>query len=308
MIRAGRATPALNTAREYLNAKIFDRLKPVIDQGLRESNASKNSEIGLELMQIAHQAGIIADQRQVIKLKSIIPATHPQRLLLAKLIRVEGYLSPSPSLLSFVLKNYQSGIRNSPAFTKILHNATSGANTDIAPLNILIECLAKQGDVKGAEAVVETMKKAGIEPNNKTFGTLMEAYSRGRHSDKVISIWHSNPNKTPDNCQNQIAILIDSCGFNSTLDTLRREWAHIKRNTYILNENIYASYIQALLRQNDIPGATSAFLNEYCKQFEVVPTDKAPKLMRDLIKKTDLASLDSQTRDDLMTALKHLSL
>ncbi|KAJ9057076.1 hypothetical protein DSO57_1026000 [Entomophthora muscae] len=303
MIRSAKISSTIKTAREYLQANRFNHIKPIVDQGLREANACRSTEDGLELMEIAYQAGIIADQRQVIKLKSIIPASHPQRLVLARLIRVEGYLSPAPSLLSFVFKNYHTSLRNSAAYTKILHNAVSGANTDIAPLNILIEGLAKQGDVKGVGAVVETMKKAGIEPNNKTFGTLMEAYSRGRHSDKVISIWHSNPNKTPDNCQNQISILLDSCGFNSSLDILKCEWASIKRNTYILNENIYASYIQALIRQNDPQTAIAVFLNEYCKLFRVVSTDKAPKLISNVLQKSDLSFVDCKDKASLMSAL-----
>lgn len=296
----------LNLAREHLKAKMFDPLKSVISQGLIEANHQRNLDVGIELMEIAQQADLVVEHKLVSRLMKQIPKGHPYRFALAKQIRLEAYPKPSPGLMSFVFNNYHTRLRNGPIYNKILNEASSGLNKEVTPLNILMEGLAKQGDVKGVESVIEVMQKVNLEPNNQTYGAWMEAYSRGCFSEKVIEIWHTNPYKTPSNCQKQIAILLDSCGFNASLEVLKREWALLKRGVYLLNCNIYASYIQGLIRHRDYSTATSVFIDEYCKQFEVVLTDKAPKLMANLVK-DESKLLNFDRRETLLSILGQVS-
>ncbi|CAB4395735.1 unnamed protein product [Rhizophagus irregularis] len=98
------------------------------------------------------------------------------------------------------------------------------------------------------------------------YNSLMDAYNRCGYGYNVLQLWDSLviSSKESDLLVNNatVSIVLDSCGFNKQLFRLNQIWYDLKKKNFNLNQNNYASYLEALARNQKFNEAKNVLMSE----------------------------------------------
>ncbi|KAK9729398.1 hypothetical protein K7432_000279 [Basidiobolus ranarum] len=120
---------------------------------------------------------------------------------------------------------------------------------------------SKKRDFKQGVRLFEEMLSTNIKPDQFVYTMAMNCYSHCGNGEKVIELWNIVKDlPLPQKARNiSASILLDSCGLNSTFDTLRATWEGLKTSKFPLDENNFTSYIEALCKHGKYPEARRVF-------------------------------------------------
>ncbi|GES73087.1 pentatricopeptide repeat-containing protein At5g61990, mitochondrial-like [Rhizophagus clarus] len=132
----------------------------------------------------------------------------------------------------------------------------------------LIRGLGKIYDIQGVKTIHQLIR---MDLNLDEFdiviyNSLMDAYNRCGYGYDVLQLWDSLVifSKESDLLVNNatVSIVLDSCGFNKQLFRLNQIWYDLKKRNFNLNQNNYASYIEALARNQKFNEAKKVLMFE----------------------------------------------
>ncbi|ORX95770.1 TPR-like protein [Basidiobolus meristosporus CBS 931.73] len=174
----------------------------------------------------------------------------------------------------------------------------SGVRGDLTTYNILISAYCNVGDLNKALNVFDSLESKGTQPDRRIFNTLLSAcfkhnesnlafsiyqamldqkltpdqhtltilmdhYNRIGEMENVFRIWELLTRDFPKETLNtSVSVLLDSLGFNGNLDTLKHMWEKLRADGYMLDENNFSSYIEALCRFGAHDDAIKVLMHE----------------------------------------------
>ncbi|KAK9729779.1 hypothetical protein K7432_000024 [Basidiobolus ranarum] len=140
---------------------------------------------------------------------------------------------------------------------------SKGIQPDRTLYNTLISSCFKHNESDIAFDVYQSMLDQKIAPDQHTLTILMDHYNHVGEMENVFRIWEVLVADFPKETLNSsISVLLDSLGFNGNLETLTTMWKKLKAERYILDENNYSSYIEALCRFGAHDDAMKVFMHE----------------------------------------------
>lgn len=93
----------------------------------------------------------------------------------------EGII-PSALSLSYLFQMCSKLSAGDTAYQAWCKATAVGSKLDVVAGTALLNCFAKSAQISRAEQVFDEMQKAGIEPNERTYAALMDAYAKVRHN------------------------------------------------------------------------------------------------------------------------------
>mmetsp|Transcript_10684 Transcript_10684/g.32708 ORF Transcript_10684/g.32708 Transcript_10684/m.32708 type:complete len:710 (+) Transcript_10684:107-2236(+) len=121
--------------------------------------------------------------------------------------------------------------------------------------NIVLDAMARSGNVRGAQQTVNDMIKAGIEPSEVTYTTLMKLYSVANDLARVKSTFAKiqNPNAQA------YVVLLQALGRAGKVDEIIDSFDKITVKRIKRSTMVYTSLVTALVRAGDVDEAVVAF-------------------------------------------------
>ncbi|ORX91444.1 hypothetical protein K493DRAFT_317271 [Basidiobolus meristosporus CBS 931.73] len=152
----------------------------------------------------------------------------------------------------------------SPEAQQTIAAVLSSSGRSTAEYRTLIINSSKKREFKQAIELFEEMVSKNVQPDQYIYTMAMNCYSHCGNGEKVLELWKIVRGLAlPQKAKNiSVSILLDSCGLNSSFDTLQRTWEALRASKFPLDENNFTSYIEALCKHGKYAEARRVFQEE----------------------------------------------
>jgi pentatricopeptide repeat protein len=180
----------------------------------------------------------------------------------------------------------------------------NGITPDVISFNTAMKCMASGGDLKGAESLLDDMKKMGIRPNILTYNTLLKAFvsqisktyknhqSGSARAERLIG----GVEKMFEGMLNDQSIEVDIFTYNIMLDLYSRLGAVNKA------ENLLRRMLQEDSRVPPDSASLNTVIKAYANSGNENAAEQAEAILDQMLSQRGGATPDTATFNSVMSA------
>lgn len=148
----------------------------------------------------------------------------------------------APMIYNRLILLYDSLARRKSIPSILLQMKADEVVPNSSTYNILLKIKAKDHDIEGIQNVFDRMKEANIEPNERTYCILANAYTIARLYTTAESFTEATEKARKDRSWSTLEILLSLYGSLGKEEELKRTWELVERLPQVRSK----SYIQAI--------------------------------------------------------------